>query len=140
MTKCLAITNSGAQCKRVALPGSDYCAIPKHQELPPYKFVEVDKGPWPSTEKVEKGSNQCGHVNRHAFSVEGIIENLECTKPKEHAGPHSAMQIQNDRSHDVPKLIDVMVEWLDLAGTPADEIVPDVIEPEPEESDVWQPQ
>lgn len=86
--------------------------------------------------------DQCGHVNKHSYNHEGLDE-LACTKPKDHEGLHGALHYERARkisamltNEEAEKFTrreidgelmhegEIYREWSDIAGTPADEIVP----------------
>lgn len=89
-------------------------------------------------------AEKCGHINRHSVGVDGKPDNLECTLPAGHSGPHSAPhhEVAKQMSASlagnsadqfepvVDQLGNVLYEgnpvryWTDAAGVPANEIVP----------------
>jgi hypothetical protein len=102
--RCAATTASGEQCKNEALDGSEYCGIHNKDE-----------------------SSVCGHVNRHAFDIDGNPEELYCEKEKGHSGPHGALHLEarykkgtDQYEKGWPK--EVWTEWRDMAATPVDDI------------------
>jgi hypothetical protein len=86
---------------------------------------------------------KCGHINKHAYGVDGKPIDLKCELEEGHTGNHRAMHKQkttkisatlsaedalkfkqveeNGKTYYVAEL---PVEWNDMAGTPVDEIVP----------------
>lgn len=58
-------------------------------------------------------AEKCGHINRHSIGVDGKPDNLECTLPAGHSGPHSAPH------HEIAKQMSAS-----LAGGSADEFEP----------------
>lgn len=108
--KCIATTKGGTPCKGTPLPGSDFCMA--HQPKPE------------EPEAVEL----CGHINRHSNGVDGKPDNLACEKPLGHSGNHGAMHEElrsfGEGGGTEPKGF-TWREWLDIAGTPVDQIKPD---------------
>lgn len=107
---------------------------------------EIANKPPETEEELVELYGVCGHINRHSFGVDGEPDNLACERPKAHLGNHGADQLQ--RSRNLGEALSpsmtasfkpvlhketgerlyyegkIWSEWGDLAGTPADEIVP----------------
>lgn len=115
MTQCAAITKSGNQCKGKALENG-FC----------FAHQEKDESP------KEQVKAMCGHINKHNHNYDdelghSVLTDIACTLEPGHNGPHSAEKREvtfrnNGLSEDRVKL----VYWNDDAGTPADEIKPDI--------------
>lgn len=128
--QCIAIKKNGEQCTNRVVPGTNFCFVKSHQAQVPPKSEPV---------KDEPQDNLCGHINRHSYGADGKLDNLSCTLPKGHDGLHSALHYERKfgqpyRDEVNPRIIrnDVMeegeylVDWRNEAGTPANEIVPDM--------------
>ena len=126
--KCIAKTKAGNPCKANAVKGGDYCS--SHQPKAEVPLV-IEKQP------VANAIGLCGHINRHAKDVDGNY--LVCTKVKDHTGDHKTEMVTYKWSQPVedPMLPGIferkitgtgkrMTHWKDIAGTPADEIEPDL--------------
>ena len=120
--KCKATTKAGNPCKANAVLGGDYCN--SHQPKTDVALPEPDNG-------------LCGHINMHVKDENG--EYLVCAKVKDHTGKHEAEVVTYTMSHPVedplrPGVFDRvptgtgkrMTYWSEIAGTPADQIVPDL--------------
>ena len=120
---CLAITNSGEQCRNKPLSGSRYCRIESHQALEQK----------PSGDD-EQDFEPCGHVNRHFIDSTGEGRILKCTKPKGHDGNHGGwyyiIEYNAMRDEYNPKIItyhkgwegEKWGEWNDMAGIPREKV------------------
>jgi hypothetical protein len=95
-----------------------------------------------SMEELDKKimNSLCGHINKQAFNIDGLLEDLPCVLPKGHTGDHSAKTktlAKNPYSTKNPRAEYVWVEgaeyevkevvtfWSDAAGKPAAQIAPD---------------
>jgi hypothetical protein len=91
-------------------------------------------------DKLAKSASGCGHVNKQAYNIDGLLEDLLCTLPEGHAGDHSAKTkslAKNPYSTKNPRaeylwaegteyeIKEVTTFWSDAAGKPASQIEPD---------------
>lgn len=122
--KCKAPTKSGHPCRNEALPDSNYCRVPSHQLLAvgdaAKAAVPVILVP-PKPEPVE-ADNVCGHVNVHAQP-----HHLTCDLEAGHEGDHSSLyQAIDYKMGGVTRDEQSRTYWKDMAGTPVEEIEPDL--------------
>ena len=75
---------------------------------------------------------ECGHINKQNWQYKeeldkSVLEDLACDLEKGHEGNHSAEKFEKSFKNDGLSTEGmVRVEWSDAAGTPADEIEPDL--------------
>jgi len=102
-TTCQETTKAGNPCKGTPLPGSDFCMAHQPKEL---------------DENV-----LCGHLNLH-YQGEG---DMSCDLPKGHEGNHSAEFDAIDyKEQGIVFKGKKRTYWSGMAGTPADQIEPDL--------------
>ena len=90
---------------------------------------------------IEEIRAKCGHINRHSLGIKGMPDDLACELDPGHPGNHKAMHMEyvpDDKGDTIiskrPHLLKkVEREWSDMAGTPAKDIMPGVLEKTPEE-------
>ena len=129
--KCSATTAKGAPCRGKPLQDSDFCMA--HQ---PKKEVE----------EVAESAPVCGHINRHSRGPDGKPDNLSCTLAPGHKGDHGAIHEEyRFYGEGMPRETEPKPNnwrfWLEIAGTPPEEIVPDRIPVKKVEvpESVWEP-
>lgn len=126
--KCKALTGKGTPCRNEALPGSDYCYISAHQMLENLPEPEQEE-PLILVPKPEPVETACGHVNMHARLPDGDGGHYYpvCDLEKGHKGDHSAAYQRIDYKNQGIALNELSrTHWKDIAGTPANEIAPDL--------------
>jgi hypothetical protein len=92
-------------------------------------------------DEIMAESGKCGHVNRHS-RTNGKPDNLVCAKDRGHAGNHGAEhlelvespvgEVEIGKKRYTKKM--VWCEWMDIAGTPPDKIIPEAVVQKPEDA------
>lgn len=96
-----------------------------------------------AVDEIMSSAGKCGHINRHSRGVRGAPDNLACTKDRGHDGNHGAEHDEYAMS-DVGEIevggkrfthVRVWREWGNAAGIEPGKIIPEVLEPKPQDTE-----